>query len=142
MYYARCHHGFTVQLWLSGFCSPPFGDHLLLGLLKDYHELLPIIVQNLDQVIETPQTMATLVARAAGLPLIQLLISSPEKLPELIFIPELDGFQSTQRIEFPGLSVHQEDRVPRAFKLINKYEIWSGNFPVCQLHSPNSLIPP
>ena len=73
------------------------------GLRREYLPLLPQIGRALGTVLEAPPTLASVVARAAGLPSVCIIIPDPAKLPPEILLPTLSGGWITQRVEFSGL---------------------------------------
>ena len=73
------------------------------GLRKEYRALLPALGRSFGIVLEEPQTAASVVAKAAGLPSIRVLVPDPDALPTEIQLPTLAGSWIPQRVEYSGL---------------------------------------
>ena len=73
------------------------------GLRREYLPLLPQMGRALGTFLKSPPSVASVVAKAAGLPLVRVLISDPAQLPSEISLPTLVGEWVSQRVEFLGL---------------------------------------
>lgn len=70
------------------------------GLKKDYRPLLRGIGITSDDVLQTPQTVASVVTRAVGLPSVRVTILDISDLLKDISLPLFGGGWITQRVEY------------------------------------------